>query len=149
MPADHRRFIGYPTDHLLAVLPDEAAARELRERLLRLGIPEGDVVLLHGEHGAHRLDGTGSGHGIAARLRRLVSFTVMDQLVDMAMYERAVLDGSVVAMVKVRGDERKASVLAAVRSLGGHFANYYGRFATEELERWRGPEPDIAPLLRR
>ncbi len=52
-------------------------------------------------------------------------------------------------MAKVRGDGRKAAAIAAIRANGGHFINYYGRFATEEVERWRGPEPDVAGLLRR
>jgi len=52
-------------------------------------------------------------------------------------------------MVRVRGDAAKADALAILRRHGGHFINYYGRFATEELERWRGPEPDIPSLMRR
>jgi hypothetical protein len=52
-------------------------------------------------------------------------------------------------MVRVRGDARKAAVLDALRRAGGHFINYYGRFATEELERWTGPEPAVHDLLKR
>ena len=37
----------------------------------------------------------------------------------------------------------------AVIRHGGHFTNYYGRFATEELDLWRGPEPEIPGYLRR
>jgi hypothetical protein len=29
-----------------------------------------------------------------------------------------------------------------------HHINYYGRFATEELDPWRGTEPDVSDLLR-
>ena len=88
-------------------------------------------------------------NGLVARLRRLASFTVMDQLVDMALYERAVRDGQAVLMARVRGDDRKAAAIAALRAHGAHFINHYGRFATEEVERWRGPEPDVPDLLRR
>ena len=94
------------------------------------------------------MDGTGAVNGVVARLRRLVSFTLMDQLVDMAIYEQAVRDGQVVLMVKARGTH-KAAAIDIVRRHGGHFINYYGRFATEELERWHGPEPEVAGLLRR
>ncbi|MEA2578505.1 MAG: hypothetical protein QOD78_2093, partial [Chloroflexota bacterium] len=80
--------------------------------------------------------------------RRLVSFTLMDQLVDMAIYEQAVREGQVVVMVKARGP-RKAAAIRVLREHGGHFINYYGRFATEEVERWRGPEPKVPGLLRR
>jgi len=107
------------------------------------------ITILRGEEGAARLDGSGEANGPIARLRRLVSFTVMDQLPDFASYEQAVRDGGAVVMVRVRGDRLKRAVLEALRARGGHFINYYGRFATEELERWHGPEPDIPSLMRR
>jgi hypothetical protein len=144
-----RRFIGYPTDSLLAVLPDPEAAAAAAAGLKAAGIPDRDITILRGAEGADRLDGTGARNGVIARLRRLVSFTIMDQLVDMALYERAVRDGQVVLMAKVRGDDRKAAAIATLRGHGAHFINYYGRFATEEVERWRGPEPEVSGLLRR
>ena len=52
-------------------------------------------------------------------------------------------------MVKPRNAARKAAAITALREHGGHFINYYGRFATEEIERWRGPEPSVPGLLRR
>ena len=73
----------------------------------------------------------------------------MDQLPDLAWYEAAVRDGGAVLMVRVRGDDRKRAAIAIVRQHGGHFLNYYGRFATEEISRWTGPEPEISDLLKR
>jgi hypothetical protein len=143
-----RRFIGYPTDSLMAVLPTPAAAAAAAAALRAAAIPDRDITILRGDEGADRLDGTGAVNGIIARLRRLVSFTLMDQLVDMAIYEQAVHEGQVVVMVKARGD-RKAAAIRVMREFGGHFINHYGRFATEEVERWRGPEPNVPGLLRR
>ena len=143
-----RRFIGYPTDSLMAVVPDAASAAAAAAALRAARISDHAISIVRGEEGADRLDGTGAVNGVVARLRRLVSCTLMDQLVDMAIYEQAVRDGQVVVMVKCRGP-RKAEAIAAVREHGGHFINYYGRFATEEIERWRGPEPKVAGLLRR
>jgi hypothetical protein len=149
MEADRgRRFIGYPTDSLIAVLPDAASAAVAAAALRAAGIADRDITILRGPEGADRLDGTGAVNGVIARLRRLVSFTLMDQLVDMAIYEQAVRDGQVALMVKARGP-RKAAAVDVLREHGGHFINYYGRFATEEVERWRGPEPHVAGLLRR
>jgi len=145
---DTRRFIGYPTDSLMAVVATAEAAAAAAAALRAAGIPDRDISILRGEEGADRLDGTGAVNGLIARLRRLVSFTVMDQLVDMAIYEQAVREGQVVVMVKARG-ERKAAAMRVLREHGGHFMNYYGRFATEEVERWRGPEPKVPGLLRR
>jgi hypothetical protein len=142
-------FIGYPTDHMLAVFSEPTAAAQAAAAVVAAGIPDRHVQILRGPEGARRLDGTGASHGRMARTRRLVSFTLMDQLPDMAWYERAVLDGGAVVMVRVRGDATKGAVLAALLDHGGHFINYYGRFATEELARWRGPEPRIPSLLKR
>jgi hypothetical protein len=144
-----RRFIGYPTGSLMAVLPSAESAAATAAALRAAGIPDRDITILRGEEGADRLDGTGAVNGLIARLRRLVSFTLMDQLVDMALYERAVRDGQVVVMVQPRYEARKSAAIATLREHGGHFINYYGRFATEEVERWRGPEPDVPGLLRR
>ena len=95
------------------------------------------------------MDGTGGVAGWLGRLRRAFDFTLMDQLVDFATYERALRDGRAVIMVHVHGDAPKKQALDALKSRGGHFMNYYGRFATEELGLWRGPEPDIPGYLRR
>lgn len=143
------RFIGYPRNHLLAAFRDPAAAAAAADEIIGAGIQAGDVTMLRGKEGADRLDGTGASHGPIARVRRLISFAVMDQLPDMAMYERAVRDGGAVTMIRVLGDQRRAVVADALRRHGGHFINYYGRFSTEEVERWTGPEPDIPNVLRR
>lgn len=144
-----RRFIGYPTDSLMAVLPEAGSGASAAAALRAAGIADRDITILRGEEGADRLDGTGAVNGVVARLRRLVSFTLMDQLVDMALYEQAVREGQVVLMVKPREGARKAKAIAMLRQHDGHFINYYGRFATEEIERWRGPEPKVAGVLRR
>jgi hypothetical protein len=144
-----RRFIGYPVDSLLAVLPTGEAAAAAAAALRGTGFKDRDITILRGDEGADRLDGTGAVNGIIPRIRRLLSFTMMDQLVDMAVYEQAIREGQAVVMVRVRGDDRKAAAVKVLREHGGHFINYYGRFATEEIDRWRGPEPKIPGLLRR
>lgn len=144
-----RRFIGYPAGSLLAVLPDAESAARAAAAARAAGTPDRDITILRGAEGADRLDGTGAVHGVIARLRRLVSFTLMDQLVDMALYEQAVREGQVVLMVRPGDNERKATAIALLRQHGGHFINHYGRFATEEIERWHGPEPNVPGLLRR
>ena len=74
---------------------------------------------------------------------------MMDQLVDFAHYEESVRVGGATVMVKVRGDDQKAAVVRALEANGGHFINYYGRFATEEISRWQGTEPAINDVMRR
>ena len=95
------------------------------------------------------MDGTGEISGWLGRLRRAFDFTLMDQLVDFATYERALRDGRAVVMAHVHGDEPKAQAVKILKRHRGHFINYYGRFATEEHGLWHGPEPDIPGYLRR
>jgi hypothetical protein len=144
-----RRAIGYPTNRLLAVIDDQTAAAAAMAELTASGIASHDLELLRGEEGADRVDGTGDMSGWLGRLRRAFDFTLMDQLVDFAAYERALRDGRAVVMVHVHGDAPKETARQGLKRHGGHFINYYGRFATEELDLWRGPEPDIPGYLRR
>jgi hypothetical protein len=143
------RFIGYPTDSLLGVLPDADKAAAAAAALKAAGIPDRDITVLRGDEAASRFDPTGAVHGLFSRLRRIVSFTVMDQLPDMAWYDAAIRAGQAAVMVRVRGDDRKAEAIRILRDHGGHFINYYGRFATEEVVRWSGPDPEVHSLLKR
>ena len=144
-----RRSIGYPTNRMMAVIDDAGSAASALAELRSTGIPTRDLEILRGPEGADRVDGTGDIQGGLGRIRRWVDFTLMDQLVDFAIYEFALRDGRAVVMVRVEGEARKAAVLDTLRRHGAQFINYYGRFATEELDRWRGPEPDVSDLLRR
>jgi hypothetical protein len=148
MPAS-QRAIGYPTNRLLAVIDDATEAASALAELKGAGFADRDLEILRGTEGADRMDGTGEVSGWLGRLRRAFDFTLMDQLVDFATYERALRDGRAVVMVHVHGDAPKTTAREILKRHGGHFINYYGRFATEELDLWRGPEPDIPGYLRR
>jgi hypothetical protein len=143
------RFIGYPTDSLLAVVPDAESAARAAAELKSAGVRDRDITVLRGDEGASRFDPTGAVHGLIARVRRIVSFTVMDQLPDVAWYDAAIRSGNVVVMARIRGDDLKAGAVRIMRAHGGHFINYYGRFATEEIVRWQGSEPEVPDLLKR
>jgi hypothetical protein len=150
MPNDGtKRFIGYPVDRLLAAFDDGSDAAAAASALRSAGFADRDLTILRGAEGADRLDGSGAANGPIARLQRLVSFTLMDQLPDFTRYEHVVRRGGAVLMVRVRGVERTREVADAVLAHGAHFINHYGRFATEEIERWHGPEPDIPSVMRR
>lgn len=144
-----RRAIRYPTNRLLAVVDDPTEAVAAIAELAAAGVATRDLEILRGDEGADRMDGTGEMSGWLGRLRRAFDFTLMDQLVDFAVYERALRDGRAVVMVHVHGDAPKVAAQRILKSHGGHFINYYGRFATEELDMWRGPEPEIPGYLRR
>jgi hypothetical protein len=143
------RFIAYPDRAVVAVIDDPAAAQVAARALQEDGFDHGAITVLEGPEGAARIDGLGRAHGLGSRVRRLLAFTVMDQLPDFVLYERALRDDRSVVMVRAPGDADKRRAHEILRANGGHFTNYYGRFATEELDLWRGPEPDIPDVLRR
>jgi hypothetical protein len=142
-------FIGYPTGRLLCVVDDPSRAREAADQLASAGVDRADVTVLSGPDDARRFDGTGAGHGVRARILRLVQFAMMDQLPDFAWYEAAAREGRAVVVVRVSGAERRRVVVEVLERAGAHFMNYFGRLSTEELSRWRGPEPNVASVLRR
>jgi hypothetical protein len=105
--------------------------------------------MLRGSEGAARIDATGTRTGVRARLRQILSFTLVDQMPDFVLYEAAVLDGRTVLAVPLGSDEDRPAAIRIFHEAGAHFVNFYGRFATEEIVPWRGPELDIPALLRR
>ena len=119
------------------------------DALVASGIEAARVEVLRGDTAADAFDGTGAGHGLGARVRRAVEFTLMDQAPDLAWYEAAIRDGHSVVSVRSNDEKTVRTAVEVLRGLGAHFMNHFGRFATEEFERWRGPEPDLPNYLRR
>jgi hypothetical protein len=142
------RLIGYPGQRVLAVFDEPGEADAAIAALRAGGIPDKDIELLRGPEAADAFDATGSRHGLAARLQRVVQFSVMDQLPALAWYEAALRDGRTVVAVRTSDRTRTLRVVSALEAAGGHFVNRFGRLATEEFSRWRGPEPTIPSLFK-
>jgi hypothetical protein len=137
------------TGQLFAVVDDPAAAPDVVRRLADAGVDTSNMTMLRGEEGAARIDATGVRTGVRARLRQILSFTMVDQMPDFVLYEAAVLDGRTVLAVPIASDAARTTSIRVLRDAGAHFVNVYGRFATEEVVPWRGPELGIPSLLRR
>jgi hypothetical protein len=54
-----------------------------------------------------------------------------------------------VVAVHVRDRDAMLRARVVLERYGAHFLNHFGRFQTEELTLWRGPEPRIDDALRR
>lgn len=137
------------TGHLFGVVNDPVDAPRLIAALAQSGVDPGAIRLLRGDEGAARLDARGETTGVLGRLRQTLSFTMVDQMPDFILYEAALRDGRAVVAVAVSSDDVKRDEVRHMRALGAHFINYYARFATEELDPWRGPELDLPGALRR
>ena len=137
------------TNRVMAVLDTADASVAAVGALEREGFGEDAVVVLAGEGDAERIDSLGNAGGAWARARRLLSFTLADQMVDLAVYVAALRDGRTVVSVLVSGDAAKDRARRALAGAGAHFLNFFGRFATEDVAPWRGPELPLPPWLRR
>jgi hypothetical protein len=147
--ARSRRSFAYPTNHLLAVVDDPAAAAAAARDLIAAGFKSEDVTVLRGDEGADRLDGLGTVGGLWRRIVRLFQFMTMDQMPDFLTYEAALRTGRAVVAVRVRDRPAMLAARDILLQSGGHFMNFFGRLSTEELVRWRGPELDLPGYMRR
>lgn len=136
-------------NRLMAVVDRPETATAATDALLREGFPAEAVTVLRGDADADRMDSLGKRRGRLARLWRLVQFTQMDQMVDLAVYEAALRDGRAVVTVHARRVEQRERAKRALAAAGAHFMNFFGRIATEEVSRWRGKELPLHPALRR
>lgn len=139
-------LLGYPTDHLMGVLPSPAAADAAVAELAAAGFDPGAIHVLVGEAAALRIDGRGTHHGIVARLYRLFQFTQMDQAPDFRRYELEVRRGHPVIAVKEADPARRREILTILRRHGAHFTNFYARFYTETLDPYEGPDEGELPI---
>ena len=72
MSTDRRDFIPYPTNRVVGSVGDVVKAREAVAALLRAGLDQKAIDVLHGEEDLHRLDPTGAEHGFLAQVQRTV-----------------------------------------------------------------------------
>ncbi len=134
-------MITYPTNRLLAVFDHRVQADAAVGQLLDDGFAAADVELISGPTGRAQLRRLGPERGSFAGIVRMFQFITMDQMPDFPTYEAALAAGHSIVAVRVRGTRRVNAARRAAQAAGGHFINYYGRFATEEMTRWRGRAP--------
>ena len=139
-------LLGYPTDHLMGVLPTPADADAAVAELRAAGFADDAIHVLVGEDAALRIDGRGTHHGLIARLYRLVQFTQMDQAPDFRRYELEARRGHPVVAVKEPDPARRRTVRTILRGHGAHFTNFYARFYSETLDPFEGPDEGDLPI---
>jgi hypothetical protein len=139
-------LLGYPTDHLMGILPSPAAADAAVGELIREGISPGAIRVLVGMDAARRIDGRGKHHGLLARVYRLIQFTQMDQAPDFRRYELEASRGHPVIAVRETDPVRRRSIRPILRRHGAHFTNFYARFFTETLDPYEGPDEGDLPI---
>jgi hypothetical protein len=141
--------IGGAVGRLMVVYDDAAAVEGARAALIAAGIDAAAIETFSGPDAVAAFDASGRRHGPLGVVYRIFEFTWADQAPDFAWYEAAVREGRIVMSVRVRGQRRVAHAARIAEEHGGHFINHFGWFETQELARWKGPEPDVPGFLRR
>jgi hypothetical protein len=126
------KFIGYPTDNLFGIIDDPVKAEQALQALATAGFAA-ETEVFHGEEGAHRIDASGANHGRLAQLRRLHQKTTVERE-HAEQYEQAVLQGYCVIAVHTSDPDQREQARQVLKEHGGHFINYYGRFAIRKLD---------------
>ena len=142
-------MIGYPTNRLVAVVDDPERARAAVADLVRAGVRPADVRLLVGPDAIVELRNLGAAPGPLARLVRVFQFMSMDQMPDFVSYEAALRSGRALVAVTVKNRQGMLAARDTLARHDAHFANWFGRFMTEEVSPWREPEPDVPDYLCR
>lgn len=137
---DERPMIRYPMDWLLAVIDDPAVAREAGAALVAAGFDADHVKVLEGATADGSLADLPTNKGALGQLIRLIQFISMDQTPDLRLYEAALDDGRAIVAVHCATREKVLEVRDILAARSAHFQNHFGRYATEEFSRWRGPE---------
>jgi hypothetical protein len=143
------RSIGTAVGRLIVVFDSEPELAAARSALIAAGVDPSAMEVFAGPDGAAAFDPSGGRRGILGRLYRIFEFSWADQAPDFAWYEAAVREGRLVLSVRVRGQRHVAHAARIATEHGGHFINHFGWFETQELARWRGPEPAVPGFLRR
>ena len=126
------RFYRYPRNRIVAILSDEAHLESALGKLEPLGVHFADVNVLSGADGARLLDRTGAGHGLRARLLRVIQSGGYE-VDSLRAHEQALRAGEHVIYIPVRGKDQASKVAAAVRDAGGRYVLYFGSWTIGQL----------------
>ena len=130
----------------MGILPSPAAADAAVAELIGRDVAPDAIRVLVGEDAALRIDGRGKHHGLVARIYRLIQFTQMDQAPDFRRYELEARRGHPVIAVRETDPVRRLTIRAVLRRHGAHFTNFYGRYFTETLDPFTGPDEGDLPI---
>ena len=125
-------FEGYPRDHLVGIVDDEAAANALAAELEQQGVAE--VQVLTGAEGAEMLDSDGSEHGLFGRMLRAVE-RMSAEIDHLREYERAVREGSAVVVALAKEEPQRERATEVFRKHDARFVNYFGSMTVELVVR--------------
>lgn len=137
------RFVPYPYNRVGGTFDDPAVVRHAIEALAKAGFRPEDIGVLHGEEGLHRLDLTGTEHGVLAQIQRTLVRTLapVEEYQHLRHHVDDVRAGRFVIMVLAHDATRRAVAQDVLSAHGADFIVFYGRWSMETLRKARGTAP--------
>ena len=129
-------FIPYPLERVVGTIADAKSARAAIEALTREGFQDSEIDILSGEEALHRLDPTGSEHGLFARFQRTLirALGPVEEFKHLSRHVEDLRAGRFVIMVLAKERERRHLAADILNSHGAKFVGFYGKWAWESLD---------------
>ncbi len=125
-----------PTNKVVGSIDAADDAKDAMLDLTAAGFPANEVELLTNEEGAHRIGMSGEGHEVTVHVfdstQKVPAF--YDAPVIVRRVEQELRASHYLIGVIAKDGEARERVREILKSHGGHFINFYGRFAAESLE---------------
>jgi len=132
---DESDFIPYPMNRVVGIVDSVGDTQGALRDLQAAGFTADEIRVLTAEQGAHRIDVNGDEHGPLAHVVRSVQELLGDYDIEHATrYQQELLTGHFGIGVIARDAEDRGKVRQILKEHHGHFINYYGRWAMENLE---------------
>jgi hypothetical protein len=132
---DEAEPLQYPANHIIGVLDTHDQTACALDGLVTGGFLESEIEIHRGAEEADRLDQTTGRRGLMDLTIRLFQRIGLENAeIEMKEhYEKALRDGRTVITILTPTDERKDRAAQILKECGGHFINFYGRFAVQRI----------------
>jgi len=125
-----------PTNKVVGSIDGADDAKDAMRDLRAVGFAANEVELLTDQEGARRIGISGEGHEVVVHVfdstQRVPAF--YDAPVIVRRVEEELRASHYLIGVVAKEKEARERVREILKSHGGHFINFYGRFAAESLE---------------
>ena len=127
-----------PTNKVVGSIDAAGDAKDAIRDLTAAGFATSDVELLTDQEGAARIDMSGEGHERMVHVNIFHSTQKVPAFYDSPVIVRRVEEelraSHYLIGVVAKDEEARERAREILKSHGGHFINFYGRFAAEGLE---------------